>query len=101
MCFLKCSCCDLYSFFHFVKIFFSSEKFFRVFCRVFILFPTSFTAVGVLADASTVVVIPTVAGVPAIAGLPSAVYACDDPIVSAAVHQTFTNVLVASSYLCR
>jgi hypothetical protein len=47
-----------------------------------------------------IVGIPTVAGVPAIAGLPSAVYACDVPIVSAAVHPTVSNVLVTSSCCC-
>jgi hypothetical protein len=105
MCFLRYSCCEFYSFFIFPVFFLRSEFFFllqnaRVFCTVFILFPASFTAVCVLADASRVVGISTVPGVPSVAGLPSAVYACDDPIVSAAVHPTFTYVLVVSSCCC-
>jgi hypothetical protein len=47
--------------------------------------------------ASTVVGITTVAGIPAHAGLPSAVYACDVPVVSDAIHLTVANVLLVSS----
>jgi hypothetical protein len=51
-------------------------------------------AVGVPADAITVLSVPTVAGILAVAGLISAVYVCDVPIrVSAAVHPTVANVI--------
>jgi hypothetical protein len=44
-----------------------------------------YCAVGVPADASTVVGISTISGIPAVEGLSFAVNVCDVPIVSAAV----------------
>ncbi len=63
-------------------------------------FSDTSVAVGVLADATTVVGISEVAGIPPVAFLSYAVDVCDVSFVSAAVLPTVNYVLVERSCCC-